>query len=300
MKNLLAFLALLALSNLALAQTDNPQDTSYWKNGFTGLLTFNQASYSNWQAGGENSISLNTLLNFFGNYQKGRIIWENGLDIGYGFLNTKSNGSRKTDDKLFFLTNFGYRIKKEGKGKLFWSTSLSFYTQFAKGFEYPNDTIKISDFMAPAYIVLNTGLEYKFEEDFSIIYAPLAGKWTIVNDDSLSARGAFGVPEGEKVRSELGTTFRLFYKKEIIKNVHLNTKLGLFTNYKENFGRIDVNWENIFLLKVNDIITTNLVLHFIYDDDINIPQFDDEGNLIGAGPRLQIKQLFGLGINVKI
>lgn len=280
------------------AQEAAPADTSYWSTGFKGVFTLNQASFSNWQSGGENSVALNSIVRLFANYAKDRNSWANSLDMSYGFTDTKSQGFRKTDDNLLFTTSYGYKIK-EGDTNLYWTSSLIFNSQFADGFNYPNDSIPISKFMAPGYLTINTGLEYK-KGTLSAIYAPIAAKWTIVQDDSLSASGAYGVTPGETIRSEMGTTVTVIFNKEIAKNVTYDTKLGLFTNYQENFGNIDVNWNNIFLLKINEWLTSTLVFHFIYDDDINILQFDDEGVLTGVGPALQFRQAFGLGITISL
>ena len=283
----------------AYSQDAAPSDTSYWATGFKGVFTLNQTSFSNWQAGGDNSVALNSIVRLFANYNRDRTSWSNALDMSYGFNDTKSQGFRKTDDNILFTTSYGYKIKR-GDSKLFWTSSLIFNSQFADGFNYPNDSVAISGFMAPGYLTLNTGLEYK-KGTFSVIYSPLAGKWTIVQDDDLAADGAYGVTPGENVRAEIGTTVTLVYNKEIVKNVTFDTKLGLFTNYQENFGNIDVNWKNIFLLKINEWLSSSLVFHFIYDDDINIPRLDDNGDPTGqVGPALQFRQAFGLGITIDL
>lgn len=282
----------------ALSQDAAPSDTSYWATGFKGIFTLNQTSFSNWQAGGDNSVALNSIVRLFANYNKDRTSWSNALDMSYGFNDTKSQGFRKTDDNILFTSSYGYKIKR-GDSKLFWTSSIIFNSQFAEGYNYPNDSVAISGFMAPGYLTLNTGLEYK-QGTLSVIYSPIAGKWTFVQDDDLAANGAYGVTPGENVRSEIGTTITLVFNKEIVKNVTYDTKLGLFTNYQENFGNIDLNWNNIFLLKINDWLSSNLVFHFIYDDDINISEYDDNDVLIGSGPKMQFRQAFGLGLTIDL
>ena len=280
-------------------QDSAPADTSYWAKGFKGIFTFNQTSFSNWQAGGDNAVALNSIVRLYANYNKGRTSWSNTLDMSYGFSDTKSQGLRKTDDNIQFSTSYGYKIR-EGDTNLFWTSSLIFTSQFADGFNYPNDSVPISQWLAPGYLVVNTGLEYKKGDNLSLIYSPIAGKWTFVQDDILAATGAFGVTPGDNSRSEIGTTITAVYNKEIVKNVTYDAKLALFTNYKESFGNIDVNWNNVILLKVNDWLSSTLVFHFIYDDDINIAEFDDNDIQIGLGPRLQFRQAFGLGITVSL
>ncbi|MCK7540535.1 MAG: hypothetical protein MZV63_61405 [Marinilabiliales bacterium] len=61
------------------------------------------------------------------------------------------------------------------------------------------------------------------------------------------------------------------YKKdEILKNVNFVTKLDLFSNYLNNPQNIDVSWEMLIVLKVNEFISATVNTHLLYDDDILI------------------------------
>lgn len=283
----------------AQAQTDS----TYWKRGAKGTLTFTQVSLTNWAAGGDNSVSLNAYINTFANYAKGRNTWDNNLELGYGLVDQGNLGIRKSDDKIIFTTKYGYKLNKDDE-RWFWSSLLDFKTQFDVGFEFAEDGSrnKISDFMSPGYITIATGLEYKRGEHFTLLYAPVAGKVTIVNSEFLTNRegGAYGVQQGEKTFSELGSFLKMSYKRDIAKNVNLDSKLELFTGYDENFGNVDVNWQNALLMKVNNWLSASLVTQLIYDDDVKIAQFDDNGLPAGSGPRIQFKQIFGLGLSYSI
>jgi hypothetical protein len=81
-----------------------------------------------------------------------------------------------------------------------------------------------------------------------------------------------------------------------MKNVNLISKIDLFTAYDENFGNIDVNWEVLLSMKVNKYLTASLSTTLKYDDDIKY--IDADG--IKHGPRIQFKEIFGLGISYKI
>ena len=70
MKNKILLFAVLLFSGQAYSQTTN--DT-IWKKGLFVSATFNQVSFSNWAAGGENSISMNGFVNTFANYKKGNV-----------------------------------------------------------------------------------------------------------------------------------------------------------------------------------------------------------------------------------
>lgn len=294
MKNYLMFAIVLLLTFPLCAQEEAPADTSYWKKGGVGSITFSQVSLTNWAAGGENSISLNGFLGLFSNYAKDRTTWENRAAFGYGIIKQGEEDFSKSDDRINLSTQFGYKLDKE-KGNWYFSSLLDFKTQFVEGLDAEGN--RISAFMAPGYLLLASGIDYKIGDKFTFGFAPVTGKFTFVTDDDLAAVGAFGVDPGKNSRAELGTFAKLFYKDEIATNVNYETRLELFTNYVENFGNIDVNWENILFLKVNKYLTANLQTQLLYDDDIDIGvDTNDDGDLDEFGPRIQFKSVFGVGL----
>ncbi|MFY0654191.1 MAG: DUF3078 domain-containing protein [Cyclobacteriaceae bacterium] len=269
-------------------------DTTYWKTGGVSSLSFSQVSLTNWAAGGNNSVAFNSYLNLFANYAKDRSIWENSLELGYGLIKQADADFEKSDDKINLTTKYGRAWTDEGR-KWFWTMNFNLRTQFAKGFSQEDPTTPISKFMAPGYIVIAAGLDYKPNEYFSMSYAPVTGKITVVSDDVLSAAGAFGVDPGSKSRSELGSYLTAQFKKDIMENVNFESKLQLFSNYAENPQDVDVNWENALLMKINKFLSASLINQLIYDADIDIPTFDENGNVTDLGPKVQFKNIFGVG-----
>ncbi|HEV2355032.1 MAG TPA: DUF3078 domain-containing protein, partial [Puia sp.] len=185
--------------------TKDPHDTTRmtWKTGGLFNLTFNQAALSNWAAGGDKSaLSLNTLVNLYAYYLDGRRSWDNFLIVQYGFANTTSLGSRKTNDLFDLTSKYGYDVGK----KWYISGLFDFRTQFAPGYNYPTADSKVltSDRLAPAYLLLSLGMNYKPNPNFSVFLSPATARVVIVNNDSLAAQGAFGVDSGNKSRFEFG------------------------------------------------------------------------------------------------
>ncbi len=291
MKILLLIVALLPL--FVVAQT--PADTvKVWKTGGLISANFSQVALSNWVAGGKSSASGTFLLNLHGNYEKGKISWENTLDLGYGLL--KENGDKliKSDDKIDFSSKYGYKAS----GNLYYSVLFNFKSQFAKGYK---DNIRdevLSRFMAPGYFTLALGLDYKPCDYFSLFFSPLTGKLTIVADDSLSEQGAFGVAPGDKARWELGAYLKSTLKYEVMKNVTLESKFDLFSNYLKQPQNIDVSWDLMVNMKVNDYLSANLITNLIYDNDVKM-DVDDNGTVL-SGAKVQFKELFGVGLNIKL
>jgi hypothetical protein len=280
-----------------------------WKKGGMFSLTFSQVSLSNWAAGGENSFSGNTMINIFANYKKGKLTLDNNLDFGYGIMKQGEQEIRKTDDKIDLTSKFGRKLSKNA----YVAALLNFKTQAMPGYNYPDDSTEISNFLAPGYVLFAAGYDYKKGDWLSLFFAPITGKLTIVNDPTLANAGAFGVTPaiydpndstsiitpGEKTRLEFGGYFKGTFTKDIMENVKLSTKLELFSNYINNPLNIDIYWENTISMKINKYISANLSTTLIYDDDIKIDVKDSEGNVIGKGPRTQFKEVFGLGFSYK-
>jgi len=276
-----------------------------------GVISINgqQVSLTNWSAGGNNSISLGGIVNVFAKYKKGKIAWDNNLELGYGVIKQGSNRNWwKNDDKIQFSSKFGREIKKK-----YYLTALGdFRTQFTDGYNYPNDSVYISKFMAPGYVLAAIGVDYKPNEHFSAFLAPITGKFTIVNDDSLARYGGFGVqkeirdPENggaivqnyKTHREEFGVYLKVQYQNKIMENITFQTVLELFSNYLYNPQNVDVNWTTLTTFKVNKFISATLSTQLIYDDDIKILR--NEGSRKGTtGPDIQFKQVLGVGFTYK-
>lgn len=278
--------------------------TQGWKTGGVLSLNLAQTSLKNWSAGGQNSVAVNGIFSVFANLKQGKSAWDNSLNIGYGLLKQGKDDTRKTDDKIDLLSKYG----RQAFNSFYYAALLNFKTQMRPGYNYPDVTNKISDLFAPAYLLTALGLDYKPNANFTAFIAPLTGKFTFVNDDMLSAAGAFGVEPGEKSKSELGGYLRASYTKndftqEFLKNIAFNTKIDLFSNYLENPQNIDVSWETLISMKINKYISVSLNTHLLYDDDIKIAVDRNDDDILDAaelaakGSRIQFKEIFGVGFS---
>lgn len=270
--------------------------TDGWKTGAVINLSFTQSSFTNWNAGGINSFSGNGLFNSFANYKKGNNAWDNSLDVGYGFIQQEGNFI-KTDDRIDLFSAYG---RKAG-GNWYYSGLLNFRTQMTDGFADPTDTNPISRWLAPGYLLGAIGMTYKQGDNFSVFIAPVTSKNTFVLDDALAAAGAFGVDPGKQFRTEIGGYLRMFYRQDLMENIMYQTKLDLFSNYLENPQNIDINWENLITFKINKLFSASLILHLIYDDDVDIGRdTNGDGVVDRIGPTTQFKQVLAIGINYKL
>ena len=286
----------------------NPKrsSASYWKKKNAIGLDLNQSSFTNWNAGGFNSISGIAKGDFSRVFEKGRTMWSNELKVRYGLNKQDKQETRKTDDVLSFNSAYGYRTSVNSLW--YYTAKLTLNTQMANGYAYPDVTQPISRFFAPAYVFLGIGAEYASKDKTLQMYvSPATLKSTFVLDDALADSGAFGVQaaiydengllvqRGKKSKNEFGFLFTSQYKKEIMKNVVLDSKLILYTDYLHNFGNVDVDWQLQLEMKVNNYIKATFGGQLIYDDDIKNKK-DVDGVQITEGPKVQIKQLLGVGL----
>ena len=269
---------------------------SAWKKGAVLNLSLSQTSLTNWQGGGQNSIAANALFSGFANYKKGKNSFDNSIDIGYGMLQQGKAGLIKSDDKIDINTKYGRSAFKH----FYYACLLNGKSQIAPGYNYPNDSIVISRFFAPAYVLASIGIDYKPASYLTAYLSPITLKTTIVNDPKLNQVRAFGVDSGKVFRNEVGAYFRAQFEKDIMSNIRLKTKIELFSNYKESPQNIDVNWEALLSMKVNKFISATLSTTLIYDDNIKISVDKNNDGIVDAiGPRTQFKEIFGIGLSYK-
>ncbi|MDR2935906.1 MAG: DUF3078 domain-containing protein [Rikenellaceae bacterium] len=292
MNRRILLIALLLVAGIrAGAQTPDAQtakDTSYWKlTGITGL-NFSQAALVNWSAGGENSMALNVYLNGSLNYARDKWAWDNTLVLEFGETYAEEYDWRKNADKIAFTSKLGYQINK----KWYYSLLGDFNSQFAKGYKYPNTDRYISTFMAPAYANVAFGIDYKPNDRFSLFMSPATAHGLFVRDDSLSRAGAFGITPGDRFRLDAGAMAKATLKQTIMTNVDLISALDLFTPYNRGLGNVDVNWEMLFSFKINKALTATLSTTLRYYDKEHF--IDGDG--MEKGPRIQFKELLGLGV----
>jgi hypothetical protein len=282
--------ALLTTAIISYVNAQKKADTT-WKLGTAGNIAFSQVSLTNWAAGGENSYATEMNFSFFTHYNQKKTTWDNNLELGYGFLKIIDDEMKKTNDVIDLESRFGYSAGK----KWHYSAMFNFKTQFAEGYKYEeNSKTFISDFLAPAYLIAALGMDYKPNDNFTLLLSPITGKTTYVGNDSLSAEGAYGVKKGEKWLHEYGGFIKMRHKVELAKNIRLQNKADFFSAYNNKPENIDVNWEAILEMKVTKYFATLIKTHLIYDHDTKVE--NDDGSL---SPKIQFKEIFGFGINYK-
>jgi hypothetical protein len=291
----ISLILLISFISIQLMASKEEGDTS-WKSKYEASLGFSQTSFTNWSAGGENAMAINGMLNIYKMYAKGNVFWTNYLGLAYG-LNVQQTAPkvRKTNDKINFLTKGGINAWHNWD----YAGLFEFRSQFDNGYNYPNDSVYNSKFMAPGYFQLSIGLNYKPVSYFALFISPIGARLTVVNDSKLTNTvdengkliGAYGVMGDNSTLWQVGGSLNAVFKKDIMKNVNLMSKLDLFSDYRHNPQNIIVGWENNLLMKVNKYLSLTFTSMLIYDDNVNYT--DKEG--ITHGPRTQFSESFALG-----
>ncbi|MGV3697784.1 DUF3078 domain-containing protein [Flavobacterium sp.] len=244
---------------------------------FTVLL--NQASFNNWLAGGQNSISGTVGFKYDANYKSETWTWDNKLMSSYGLTKLQGQELQKTDDRVEFNSLLG----KKASGEWYYSAFFNFKTQFDSGVDPADKSMKISHFFSPAYFQLGIGMLYKKDDNFKINVAPATSKLIMVHKHFTELGPSFGVEQGESTRFEFGAALNGYYKFNIMENVSAENILNLYTNYLEDAKNIDVDYTLNIVMKVNKYMSTNLSFQTIYDDN--------------AFAGFQTREVIGVGIN---
>ncbi|GGB76980.1 protein of unknown function precursor [Flavobacterium suaedae] len=268
------------------AKADNDTIGPWKKKGNASFL-FNQSTFDNWLAGGENNISGSAGLNYDINYAKGDWTWDNKFIASYGIVKTRTSSfAKKTDDRLEINSVVG----KKATERWSYSAFLNFKTQFTKGYNYDKDENgaevreEYTNFLSPGYILVGPGMLYKKDENLKFNLSPATSKITLVDKSfTLPDEAYFGVKEGESMRYELGFNASAYYKLDVIANVSFENILNLYSNYLEDPQNVDIDYQLNIVMKINRYLTTNLSFQTIYDDN--------------AYQGFQIRQVFGVAAN---
>lgn len=264
-----------------------------WKTGMLYNLAVTQGTLNNWAAGGDDfSLSLASVFNLYGFYKKGKHSWDNTLDFNLGYVNTSSLGARKNDDRLDVLSKYGYSVAP----RFNLAGLVNFRSQLFRGYTYDEDNNEqfSSSFLSPAYVTVSTGMDYKSQQGLSVFASPITARWVIVKNDSLSARGLYGVDTGRHSNLEVGAFVTANFTRELTKTIAYRGRLDLFSNYRHNPQNIDLFMTNLFSAKISKLLSVTWNIDLIYDDDVRI--FGSKG----TSPSLQVKSLIGAGLLLRL
>ena len=270
-----------------------------WILGGDSNFGFSQTYLSNWKKGGQSALSTLLILKGSADYSVEKVKWENDLEIQNGWLKPGGEKIQKNDDKFSFTTRFGVSAFK----KWYYSAEFDFETQFFYGYNYPDRDNPISGFLAPSRTFLKFGLDYKPNKNFSLFLSPFTSKTVYVRDTVKIDASTYGIEPGKKRYWEPGLNADVAYTMQIMNDISYSTKYKMFINYSAPFSKFDIDWENNFSMQLNNFITMRFTLHFIYDDNVTFPIYEEQGGeqvKIGEKAKWQTKQFLSVGFAYNI
>lgn len=272
-------------------------DSIAWKYRAVVGAGANLVELSNWTGGGQDAITIRSLLLGSLDYASDGFSWENDIDVGYGITKLGKQSFRKADDRIIF----GTKASRKQTDWLRYTGFVEFRTQFYVGYNYdqpdstsPSGFVRVSDIMAPAFLMASVGAEWTPAPQIRVLAAPLASRTTFVLDETLSAAGAFGVEKGRNVRTDIGALINATTDWEVVYNVRWNTSFNAFYRYAMPALWV-VTWENAIIMKVNNVLSVRFQTSLFYDD--LIPVLRDDGT---TGPATQLKNQLSIDLTYQL
>jgi len=265
-----------------------------WKFGGIGQLLLSQVYMNNWAKGGQSSISVLVRGDLNANYSKDKLKWENLFRSRYGLVKYRDEGLRKNEDFWEISTTAGWKASK----KWYYSFGLNLKSQFAKGYNYPNDSSIVSNIFSPGYLYTTAGFEYNPVKTTSVIFSPLTYRSTFVLDTTNIEHTKFGVPLNKRSKSELGFLLKARHTYKFKEDISIENRLQFFADYM-GFRKIDFDWELNLRLELGPFFTFSVTSHILYNTDVKFPIYDDTGTETGKKAKMQFKEWIGFGIAYK-
>ena len=289
----------------------------WWTNSILTQVNFGQTSLWNWAAGGYNTYSLAAAIDANANYKKDKMIWNNRLQLDYGFMYSADKPIlQKNKDRIYFESKWGYETPVK---HLSYSANFDFRTQFNDNFKYgtpantkgqdptPQDWLDartlMSGLFSPAYLNLGLGILWTPKPWFSLNFSPLAGDFVIVRDPSLRATYGMALLEGKTDKNDgnnyqlyrfgLGAQLKADAKWVVNDAFSYTTQLVLFSNYLNKPQNLRVNWDNKVFWKLTKLFALTVSTNLIYDENVMVKALSDGTKV----PAVQFKEFLEFGFS---
>ncbi|MCB9081065.1 MAG: DUF3078 domain-containing protein [Lewinellaceae bacterium] len=319
-------LCLLLSTSVWAQETAADETPAKWETGVGLGLDAAQLLQINPRVGaGQNRLGFGGAINAFGKYRNGRLAWDNqgvwqfGIQrLGSGVIaqgTTRKIPFQKAIDEIRLDSKFGFQASE--KSKWFYAANVGFISQIAPTYlgttEYPGNflsdisgtnAVAQSRFLSPGQVNLSVGIDYKPNDTWSFYFSPVAGRFLIVANDVIAARGVHGNPVTKdaggnviafkNVDSQLGALLRIgFINKFIDDRLTYTAAMQLYSNYVREPQNIDLQfWTNELAMEVFKGFQVALTVNAYYDHDVKvqITDYKAPNGVSGLGRRPTITQ----------
>lgn len=257
-----------------------------WQHKATALAQFSQNYISpNWYQGGNSNVAILGIVTGQLNYDDKKCIqWENWGEWHVGFNSIAGDSLRmlSTNDDVFKISS---KLGVKAGGNWFYSSLIEFSTQFFNSYNGINSTVMKTSFLTPVRLNVGVGLDYKYKKKFSIMIAPVSYKYIYVNDEKNVDPNLFGIKTGERILSEIGSSFNAVLCLPLSKEIQIDSKLNFYTNYKS----VVIDCELVCNMVINRFMSTRISINPRYDTSVILAP----GEIV----RPQFKQLLSVGFS---
>lgn len=238
-----------------------------WLHKFNAALQFSQAFISpNWYQGGTNNINILADINWnvkLNNKFYPDWILEATTIYKMGINNAPQDTIHKyliSQDLFQFNGTVGYKAIKNW----YYSMTAQFKTQFFNNYKPNSNTMKAA-FMTPGELNIGLGMTYNYKNDprrfkLDMSIAPLSYNLKVATNRHIPP-GNFGIAEGRKSVSDIGSNAEVKISWDIMWNINYSSRFFVFTDYSYAQG----DWENTLSFSVNRYFSTRIFWHLRYD-----------------------------------
>ena len=170
----------------------------------------------------------------------------------------------------------------------YYSLTTMFKTQLFNNYKGNSRDMKAA-FLSPGELNVGVGMTYnytspkkKFVLDASI--APISYNMKMSTNRKISVT-SFGIKEGHRTVSEVGSNAEVRMKWEIMWNITYTSRFFVFTDY----DYLQADWENTFNFSFNRYLSTQLYIH---------PRFDSSRSKVEGTKwhKWQLKEILSFGL----
>ena len=234
-----------------------------WRKEATLMLQITQNYVTrNWYQGGSSSFAGLGIAKGQINYITDRFTWENTGEwrIGGSTVSADSLHKVNTTDDLFRVYS---KANLKVVPKLFASFSVELETRLLPTYKSNSMQLKSAPF-SPLRFNAAIGLDYKPVKNLSISVSPLSYKVIHVSDTARVTVTDYGLELGQKTQHNIGSSVRIEYTWKPVREVSIESKFYMYTNYRHVELDLEVNCDFI----INRFMSARLMLHPRYDTSV--------------------------------
>ena len=237
----------------------------------------------NWYQGGSSSFAGLGIAKGQVSYIRERLTWENTGEWRIGGSTVSADSLHKvnaTDDLFRIYSKANLRIVP----KLFTSLSAEIETRLLPTYKSNSMDLKSAPF-SPFRFNAAFGIDYKPVKGLSISVSPVSYKVIHIMDTVRVNPQDFGLDEHQRTQHNIGSSVRVEHLWKPVREVAIESKFYLYTNYQNVEVDLEVNCDFI----INRFLSARLMLHPRYDSTV-IKEGDTKA-------KMQFRELLSIGFS---